>query len=201
MLKQLLSCLLSLLLGAEFVNAQTVPEAPTESVTVNGIEREWRMFVPPSYQAGTEMPLVIDFHGSGSSPDREAGLSQFEALASDDYRRAFLKSQIAAGNVLPQQGTVFLSVRDEDKGALTDVARRLRTLGFHLLATRGTAAALRRVGIMSETVNKVAQGSPHVVERIEEGGVQMVINTTSDAQAVRDSFSIRRERRIPCSVI
>jgi len=109
-----------------------------------------------------------------------------------DYRRAFLKSQIAAGNALPREGTVFLSVRDEDKRAVTDVARRLHALGFHLVATRGTSAALRRVGIECETVNKVLEGSPHVVERIERGGVQMVINTTSDAQAVKDSFSIRR---------
>jgi carbamoyl-phosphate synthase large subunit len=109
-----------------------------------------------------------------------------------DYRRAFLKAQVAAHNALPVDGTVFLSVRDEDKRAVTDVARRLRALGFHLVATRGTSAALRRVGIECETVNKVLEGSPHVVERIEGGGVQMVINTTSDAKAVRDSFSIRR---------
>ena len=109
-----------------------------------------------------------------------------------DYRRAFLKSQIAAGNALPRSGTVFLSVRDEDKRAVTDVARRLTAFGFHLVATRGTAAALRRVGIECETVNKVLEGSPHIVERIEQGGVQMVINTTSGARAVKDSFSIRR---------
>jgi carbamoyl-phosphate synthase large subunit len=110
----------------------------------------------------------------------------------EDYRRAFLKAQVAAHNALPTEGTVFLSVRDEDKRAVTDAARRLRALGFRLVATRGTSAALRRVGIECETVNKVLEGSPHVVERIERGEVQMVINTTSGAQAVKDSFSIRR---------
>ncbi|MBI4509971.1 MAG: carbamoyl-phosphate synthase large subunit [Deltaproteobacteria bacterium] len=109
-----------------------------------------------------------------------------------DFGAAFAKSQLAAFNQLPSSGRAFLSVRDEDKDALVPVARKLLDLGFSLIATRGTASVLSKAGIRVEQVNKVHEGSPHCVDRIQEGGVSMVVNTTFGAQAIRDSFSLRR---------
>ncbi|MSP62680.1 MAG: carbamoyl-phosphate synthase large subunit [Myxococcales bacterium] len=117
-----------------------------------------------------------------------------------DFPTAFAKAQIGAGTVLPSSGTVFLSVRDEDKAAAAEVAERLVALGFAILATHGTAAFLRARGIAARAVNKVRDGSPHCVDAILDGEVALVINTTSDGQAIRDSFSIRRtavNREVP----
>jgi carbamoyl-phosphate synthase large subunit len=114
---------------------------------------------------------------------------------------AFANAEIAAGTVLPRTGTVFISVRPEDRPDATRVARRLHGIGFRLVATRGTADAIAADGIPVETVNKVSEGSPHVVDALQAGTIALVINTPQpDAQALRDSFSIRRtalERKIP----
>jgi carbamoyl-phosphate synthase large subunit len=109
-----------------------------------------------------------------------------------DFGRAFLKSQLGAGVELPRSGTVFVSVRDRDKPALVEISRRLVQLGFRLVATRGTADVLRAQGIEVEEVNKVLEGRPHIVDRMLSGGVQLVFNTTEGAQAIADSFSLRR---------
>ncbi|HET9020086.1 MAG TPA: carbamoyl-phosphate synthase large subunit, partial [Acetobacteraceae bacterium] len=108
------------------------------------------------------------------------------------FERAFAKSQLGAGVKLPAAGGVFLSVRDADKTASVAVARRLVELGFTILATRGTAARLREAGLPVSVVNKVLEGRPHCVDAIKSGEVQLVINTASGAQAVADSFAIRR---------
>jgi carbamoyl-phosphate synthase large subunit len=116
------------------------------------------------------------------------------------FALAFAKAQIAAGTLLPAQGKAFLSVRDHDKAMALPIARRLVENGFTLIATRGTAAYLSNAGIAVETVNKVAEGSPHIVDAIHAGAIAMVINTTDGAQAVADSFPIRRtalECRVP----
>ena len=113
---------------------------------------------------------------------------------------AFKKSQLGAGMLLPTSGTVFVSVKDEDKAQIVDVARRFHRLGFRLIATGGTAHHLVAAGIDVTSVNKVAQGSPHIVDAIAKGGVQLVINTTAGRQAILDSFSLRRaalERNVP----
>ncbi len=113
---------------------------------------------------------------------------------------AFKKSQLGAGQLLPERGTVFLSVRNEDKAAILDVARRFARLGFALLATDGTQSFLQQADVRTERVNKVAAGSPHCVDAIRGGGVQLVINTTHGRQAILDSFSLRRaalEKNIP----
>ncbi|HTR17152.1 MAG TPA: carbamoyl-phosphate synthase large subunit [Acetobacteraceae bacterium] len=108
------------------------------------------------------------------------------------FERAFAKSQLGAGVRLPDSGTVFLSVRDADKTTMVPVARRLIEMGFSILATRGTAARIREAGLPVSVVNKVLEGRPHCVDAIRSGEVQMVINTTSGAQATTDSFDIRR---------
>jgi carbamoyl-phosphate synthase large subunit len=109
-----------------------------------------------------------------------------------DFGRAFAKSQLASGMRLPTEGTAFVSVRDADKPALVDVARRLTGFGFKVIATTGTAAYLRNEGIEVGIVNKVLEGRPHCVDAMLSGQVQLVVNTTEGALAVSDSFSIRR---------
>ena len=116
------------------------------------------------------------------------------------FAMAFAKAQIASGTVLPISGKAFLSVRDHDKPALLQVARRLVESSFSLVATRGTAAYLREAHIQVETINKVQEGSPHIVDAIRAGDIAVVMNTTEGLQSVADSFSIRRsalEYRIP----
>ncbi|HEX4113021.1 MAG TPA: carbamoyl-phosphate synthase large subunit, partial [Stellaceae bacterium] len=109
-----------------------------------------------------------------------------------DFGRAFAKSQLGSGTMLPLAGTVFVSVRNKDKPGVVLPCRRLIALGFKLLATRGTADFLRAEGLGVETVNKVLEGRPHIVDRMLSGGVQLVFNTTEGAQAKTDSFSLRR---------
>jgi carbamoyl-phosphate synthase large subunit len=105
---------------------------------------------------------------------------------------SFGKSLAASGFALPDEGRAFISVADEDKPAACHVARRLRNLGFRIVATGGTAEAMARARIPVERINKVLEGSPHVVDAIREGTIQLVINTTQGGKAIRDSYSIRR---------
>jgi carbamoyl-phosphate synthase large subunit len=110
-----------------------------------------------------------------------------------DFGRAFAKSQIAASGRLPVSGTIFLSVRNKDKAVVGALARRLTQMGFRLIATEGTAAAIRNVGVAVERVFKVAEGfRPHIVDRMKNGEVAAVINTPEGRSARLDSYSIRR---------
>jgi carbamoyl-phosphate synthase large subunit len=109
-----------------------------------------------------------------------------------DFGRAFAKSQLGVGNKLPLEGAVFVSVRDGDKAALVDPCRDLVAMGFALVATSGTADVLEAAGLEITRVNKVRDGRPHIVDRMLSGGVQLVFNTTEGAQAISDSFSLRR---------
>jgi carbamoyl-phosphate synthase large subunit len=107
------------------------------------------------------------------------------------FARAFLKSQLGAGVSLPDGGTAFVSVRDADKEAILGTARLLARLGFALVATGGTAAFLTSQGLEAERVNKVFEGRPHIVDRMKNGEIALVLNTTEGALSVRDSFDIR----------
>jgi carbamoyl-phosphate synthase large subunit len=109
-----------------------------------------------------------------------------------DFGRAFAKSQLGGGIDLPLRGCVFVSVRDSDKASLVDPCRRLADWGFELIATRGTAHKLREAGLPVRAVNKVQEGRPHIVDEMRSGRVQLVFNTTEGAQAIADSFSLRR---------
>ncbi len=109
-----------------------------------------------------------------------------------DFPRAFAKSQIGAGNLLPSSGCVFISVKNRDKPKAVQLARQLIELGFTLMATDGTQSYLSEQGINVAHVNKVLQGHPHCDDAILNGEIQMVINTTEGAQAILDSYSIRR---------
>ncbi len=118
-----------------------------------------------------------------------------------DFPTAFAKAQAAAGAHLPTEGTVFLTVADADKPAATVIATTLHDIGFEIIATRGTAQALSRMGIPARPINKVFEGSPHVVDAIVRGEVDLVINTPVGTGARADGYEIRSAavtRGIPC---
>jgi carbamoyl-phosphate synthase large subunit len=110
-----------------------------------------------------------------------------------DFGWAFAKSQAGAGAALPKSGAVFISVKETDRSAALEVARRLRALDFRIQATSGTAGYLREHGVEVATVNKVREGRPHIVDHIKNGEVALVVNTVQSASAHWDSLSIRRE--------
>ncbi|MGD0584912.1 MAG: carbamoyl-phosphate synthase large subunit [Oryzomonas sp.] len=111
----------------------------------------------------------------------------------DTFAEAFAKSQLGANVKMPLAGNVFISVRDVDKKHVVTTAEKLYKNGFGILATGGTAAFLEERGIPVRRINKVMEGRPHVVDAIKNGEISLVVNTTQGAQAVADSFSIRRE--------
>jgi carbamoyl-phosphate synthase large subunit len=109
-----------------------------------------------------------------------------------DFALAFAKAQLGAGVVLPQAGRVFISVKDHDKPLLAPIAQKLIALGFTIVATDNTLAHFKTHGIVAERVNKVLEGQPHIVDAMIDGEIALVINTTEGAQAIADSFSLRR---------
>ncbi|WMT85970.1 carbamoyl-phosphate synthase large subunit [Pelagibacterium sp. 26DY04] len=109
-----------------------------------------------------------------------------------DYALAFAKSQLGGGTKVPREGTVFVSVRDDDKAAIAASIRDLAAAGFKIIATGGTQRFLADQGIECTKINKVLEGRPHIVDSIKNGDVQLVINTTDGAKAVSDSRDIRR---------
>ncbi len=118
-----------------------------------------------------------------------------------DFPTAFAKAQAAAGSALPSEGTVFVTVSDTDKPAAVAIAQTLHDQGFRIIATSGTAAAIERMGIPCTTINKIGEGSPHVVDWIERGDVHLVVNTPTGSGARTDGWEIRSAaiaRGIPC---
>jgi carbamoyl-phosphate synthase large subunit len=111
----------------------------------------------------------------------------------ETFAEAFLKSQLGASVRLPSSGRVFLSVKDADKPASIDVARKLHQLGYEIVATRGTAAALAAAGVPVAAVNKVKEGRPHIVDLLVNDEIAMVINTVEEKRSsIQDSYAIRR---------
>jgi len=108
------------------------------------------------------------------------------------FGHAFAKAEMAAGTILPAHGRAFLSVNDFDKGAIVKLARDLSRLGWQLSATRGTAEWLRRVGLEAETLNKVSEGSPHILDAIARGEIDLIVNTPLGRQAYSDGEALRR---------
>ena len=109
-----------------------------------------------------------------------------------DYSIAFAKSQLGGGAAMPKSGTVFISVKDEDKPRILDAVKLMQSIGFRLIATSGTQRYFAEQGVTVEKVNKVHEGRPHIVDAIKNGQVQLVFNTTEGAQALADSRSLRR---------
>ena len=117
-----------------------------------------------------------------------------------DFGLAFAKSQLGAGSRVPASGTVFVSVRDRDKPAMTPLVAKLIDLGFAIVATRGTATQMRQSDLAVEIVNKVIEGRPHIVDAIHNDAIQLVLCTTEGAQSISDSYTLRRAaltRRVP----
>ncbi len=108
-----------------------------------------------------------------------------------DFATAFAKAQIGSGTFLPSEGTAFVSVKDSDKPHIVPAVQQLLHLGFRVLATSGTADYLQAQGLGVERVNKVQQGRPHIVDKIKDGEVALIFNTTEGWQSLQDSQSIR----------
>ncbi|TFU03823.1 carbamoyl-phosphate synthase large subunit [Polymorphobacter arshaanensis] len=108
-----------------------------------------------------------------------------------DFGQAFFKAQLGAGTVLPMAGCVFISVKHTDKPVILPAARMLLDMGFTVIATDGTAEYLTGQGLKVERVNKVLQGRPHIVDRIKDGDIALIFNTTEGVQSMKDSQSIR----------
>ena len=120
----------------------------------------------------------------------------------DSFAEAFAKAQLGASEILPNSGCAFISVRDDDKPLVADVARDLIGLGFEVVATAGTAKLIEAVGLPVRRVNKVTEGRPHVVDMIKTDEVTLIINTTEGRQSIADSYSIRRnalQHKICCT--
>jgi carbamoyl-phosphate synthase large subunit len=118
-----------------------------------------------------------------------------------DFPTAFAKAQAAAGVPLPSHGTVFITVTDSDKAGAFAIAQSLHECGFRIVATRGTAEAIARMGVPAQALNKIAEGSPHVLDWIERGDVDLVVNTPTGVGARSDGYEIRRAavaHGIPC---
>ena len=109
-----------------------------------------------------------------------------------NFAAAFHKSQLSVGTILPQDGRLFVSVKDRDKKAIIDSVRALEDLGFTVLATGGTAKFLQNAGIKAEKINKVYEGRPHIVDAMKSDEIALVFNTTEGAKAVKDSYELRR---------
>ena len=152
----------------------------TEEITLAHISCKESVF-PFSRFPGVDTILGPEMKSTGEvmGIDRSFGL-------------AFAKSQLAAGQKLPLSGTVFMSIKDQDKKAFLDTASVFHGLGFKVVATRGTSAFLSYHGISNERVNKVREGRPHILDMMKNGDVALVINTTSNKKAVSESYSIRR---------
>jgi carbamoyl-phosphate synthase large subunit len=118
-----------------------------------------------------------------------------------DFPTAFAKAQAAAGVPLPTQGTAFITVTDSDKSGACGIAESLHSCGFRIVATRGTAEAIARMGVPAQRINKIGEGSPHVLDWIERGEVDLVVNTPTGVGARTDGYEIRRAavaHGIPC---
>ena len=110
----------------------------------------------------------------------------------DNFLSSYIKSQIACGNILPSKGNVFISIDDDNKESIISIAQKLIKLNFNLIATKGTAKLLNNRGIITKQINKVKEGSPHIVDSLKDNKIDLVINTTKSQSSVKDSYSIRR---------
>jgi carbamoyl-phosphate synthase large subunit len=149
--------------------------------------------VPPYYSVKEAVFPFLKFPGVDTILGPEMKSTGEVMGVGGTFAEAFVKSQLAAGIRLPTAGKVFISVRNADKPKVVEIARALADLGFALIATRGTAAYLSEHGLAVGTVNKVAEGRPHIVDMIKNGDIEMVVNTTDERRSsVQDSYSIRR---------
>ena len=159
------------------------------SLEAQGIRGE---VVPPYFAVKEAVFPFIKFPGVDTILGPEMKSTGEVMGVGESFGEAFVKSQLAAGVRLPRRGRAFLSVRDADKPAVVEIARGLAALGFSLVATGGTAAALAAAGLPVATVNKVAAGRPHIVDMLKNGEIDLIVNTVDEKRtAISDSRSIR----------
>ncbi len=172
-----------LMLG-EGLAEQELPSMPTGHVSVKEAVLPFSRFAGADAVLGPEMKSTGEVMGVAA-----------------DFPAAFGKAQAAAGVALPTEGTLFITVTDGDKAAATQIAARFHDLGFRVIATAGTAQAISRMGVPVTKINKIGEGSPHVVDFISRGEVDMVINTPTGSGARSDGYEIRSaavRHGIPC---
>ncbi|MGE5615928.1 MAG: carbamoyl-phosphate synthase large subunit [Bacillota bacterium] len=151
-----------------------------------------REIIPPYYSVKEAVFPFIKFPGVDTILGPEMKSTGEVMGVGDSFAEAFVKSQLAAGVRLPKSGKAFLSVRNEDKAKAVEVGRALSGLGFALVATRGTAAALERAGLNVQRINKVMEGRPHIVDMLKNREVSFIVNTVEeDRRSIQDSWSIR----------
>jgi len=149
--------------------------------------------VPPYFSVKEAVFPFIKFPGADTILGPEMKSTGEVMGIGATFGEAFVKSQLAAGDRLPESGKVFISVRDADKPSAVVIARDLVALGFQVVATRGTAQALGAGGLTVMPINKVAEGRPHIVDMIKNGDIVLIVNTVEESRtAVRDSYVIRR---------
>ena len=161
-----------------------------QTLAQQGVKGE---IVPPYFSVKEAVFPFIKFPGVDTILGPEMKSTGEVMGVGESFAEAFLKSQLAAGVKLPSSGNVFVSVKNPDKPKVLDVARALSGLGFKLVATRGTAAALAAAGLPVTPVNKVAEGRPHIVDMIVNDEIALVVNTVEEKRsAIQDSYVIRR---------
>jgi carbamoyl-phosphate synthase large subunit len=149
---------------------------------------------PPYYSVKEAVFPFIKFPGVDTILGPEMKSTGEVMGVGDTFAEAFVKSQLAAGVRLPASGKVFVSLKDSDKPRAIELARLMIELGFELVATRGTAAALAEAGVTVTPVNKVAEGRPHIVDMMKNDEIALVFNTVEEKRsAIQDSYVIRRE--------
>ena len=160
-----------------------------KSLASQGVTHE---VIPPYYAVKEAVFPFIKFPGVDTILGPEMKSTGEVMGVGQSFAEAFVKSQLAAGVRLPKGGKAFLSVRNADKARLIDIARELDALGFALVATKGTAAALEHAGLKVQPVNKVQEGRPHIVDMLKNREVSFIVNTVEeDRRSIQDSWSIR----------
>jgi carbamoyl-phosphate synthase large subunit len=161
-----------------------------QSLAAQGISGE---IVPPYYSVKEAVFPFIKFPGVDTILGPEMKSTGEVMGVGESFGEAFVKSQLAAGVKLPESGRAFVSVKNSDKPRAIEIAKMLAALGFDLVATRGTAAALTAAGVTVATVNKVAEGRPHIVDMLKNDEIALVVNTVEEKRAaIQDSYQIRR---------
>jgi len=159
------------------------------SLAEQGVTEE---IVPPYFSVKEAVFPFVKFPGVDTILGPEMKSTGEVMGVGESFGEAFVKSQMAAGAQLPESGTAFISVRDQDKPKAVEVARGLTQLGFRIIATRGTASAIQAAGLPVQLVNKVTEGRPHIVDMIKSGEIDLVINTVEERRnAIADSRTIR----------
>ena len=166
-----------------------------KTLAAQGITKE---VVPPYFSVKEAVFPFVKFPGVDTILGPEMKSTGEVMGVGTSFAEAFVKSQLAAGVRLPDSGTVFISVKNQDKPLAVEVARGLHLLGFKLVATRGTAAEIEAAGIPVQLVNKVTEGRPHIVDMVKNGEISLVINTVEERRnAIADSRTIRTQARWP----